>query len=250
MVEANIDELVEILNIETGSVLNYVVTGAFPSVVDDLDKRAHAHFKASWAAESKLIGTLVTLASTGDRTINFDGVYPFVSARLAYAQAHHIAGVMPKMIEKEIDDIKAVRARMTNATKSAVAVDKLLAAKAGALPEMLDIYQEAMEAKAAKLQGAAAKDAKPAKAVKVDGGLAWRNADMPLPERLAAARGRAIADQLWAAMAQTDCTACGYDCEGYAKAIAEGKEKDLTKCVPGEAETADALKKIVASGAK
>src|ERR1019366_6038567 len=47
-------------------------------------------------------------------------------------------------------------------------------------------------------------------------------------------------------MAQTDCTACGYDCEGYAKAIADGKEKDISMCVPGKAETEDVLKKLVA----
>jgi sulfite reductase (NADPH) flavoprotein alpha-component len=46
-------------------------------------------------------------------------------------------------------------------------------------------------------------------------------------------------------MAQTDCTACGYDCEGYAKAIAEGAEKNISLCVPGKAETEDVLKKLV-----
>jgi sulfite reductase (NADPH) flavoprotein alpha-component len=55
-----------------------------------------------------------------------------------------------------------------------------------------------------------------------------------------------LALKLYAAMAQTDCTACGYDCEGYAKAIADGKEKDISMCVPGKAETEDVLKKLVA----
>jgi sulfite reductase (NADPH) flavoprotein alpha-component len=51
-------------------------------------------------------------------------------------------------------------------------------------------------------------------------------------------------------MAQTDCTACGWDCEGYAEAIAKGETKDLTLCVPGEAETESMLKQLVASGGK
>jgi hypothetical protein len=38
----------------------------------------------------------------------------------------------------------------------------------------------------------------------------------------------------------------GYDCEGYAKAIADGTEKNISLCVPGKAETEDVLEKLVA----
>ena len=55
-----------------------------------------------------------------------------------------------------------------------------------------------------------------------------------------------LALKLYAAMAQTDCTACGYDCEGYAKAIANGTEKNLTLCVPGKEETEDVVKRLMA----
>jgi NADH-quinone oxidoreductase subunit B len=51
--------------------------------------------------------------------------------------------------------------------------------------------------------------------------------------------------KLFAAMAQTDCGACGWDCEGYANAIASGETKDISLCVPGEAETLDELKKLM-----
>ncbi len=51
--------------------------------------------------------------------------------------------------------------------------------------------------------------------------------------------------KLFAAMAQTDCGACGWDCEGYANAIATGETKDISLCTPGEAETLDALKKLM-----
>ena len=51
--------------------------------------------------------------------------------------------------------------------------------------------------------------------------------------------------KLFAAMAQTDCGACGWDCEGYANAIATGETKDITLCVPGESETLDMLKALM-----
>lgn len=64
------------------------------------------------------------------------------------------------------------------------------------------------------------------------------------------AKGKPLADNLMAAMAQTDCHACGYDCRGYADAIASGTEKDLTLCLPGEAETQAALEKLMKGAGK
>jgi sulfite reductase (NADPH) flavoprotein alpha-component len=49
-----------------------------------------------------------------------------------------------------------------------------------------------------------------------------------------------------AAMAQLDCGACGYICKTYAEAIANGEEKDLTKCAPGGRETSKKLKELIA----
>ena len=59
------------------------------------------------------------------------------------------------------------------------------------------------------------------------------------------AQSGTLKDKLFAAMAQTDCTACGWDCEGYAEAIAKGETKDLTLCVPGEDETESMLKNLM-----
>jgi sulfite reductase (NADPH) flavoprotein alpha-component len=53
-----------------------------------------------------------------------------------------------------------------------------------------------------------------------------------------------------AAMAQTDCHACGYDCRGYADAIAAGSESDLSLCLPGEAETARKLEDLMKEAGK
>jgi sulfite reductase (NADPH) flavoprotein alpha-component len=51
-------------------------------------------------------------------------------------------------------------------------------------------------------------------------------------------------------MAQTDCGACGWDCEGYAHAIATGETADITLCVPGEEETLDMLKQLMTEAGK
>ena len=78
----------------------------------------------------------------------------------------------------------------------------------------------------------------------------WHDPEMPLPQRMELAKDKDLKDKLFAAMAQTDCTACGWDCEGYADAIAKGETKDLTLCVPGEEETESMLKKLMAGAAK
>jgi hypothetical protein len=76
--------------------------------------------------------------------------------------------------------------------------------------------------------------------------------DLMLVERMALANemGGKFETKLFAAMAQTDCGACGWDCEGYANAIAEGETDDITLCVPGEAETLDMLKLLMEEAGK
>ena len=71
--------------------------------------------------------------------------------------------------------------------------------------------------------------------------------DLTLPERMemAAEIGGKWETRLFAAMAQTDCGACGWDCEGYANAIATGETDDISLCVPGESETLDMLQKLM-----
>lgn len=73
----------------------------------------------------------------------------------------------------------------------------------------------------------------------------WHDPSLPLDERMQLAEGRPVERQLMAAMAQLDCGSCGYECQSYAEAIADGSEKDLTKCAPGGAETAKKLKELV-----
>jgi NADH-quinone oxidoreductase subunit B len=76
--------------------------------------------------------------------------------------------------------------------------------------------------------------------------------DLMLTERMQLANemGGKWETKLFAAMAQTDCGACGWDCEGYANAIATGETDDISLCVPGESETLDMLKLLMEEAGK
>lgn len=75
----------------------------------------------------------------------------------------------------------------------------------------------------------------------------WHDPTLSLDARMELAVGRPKAEVLMAAMAQLDCGQCGYLCQTYSRAIAEGAEASLTLCVPGGKETSRMLKEIVAS---
>ena len=78
----------------------------------------------------------------------------------------------------------------------------------------------------------------------------FHNEHLTLAERMPMAEGGDLKTKLFAAMAQTDCGACGWDCEGYAEAIATGETKDISLCVPGESETLDMLKLLMEAAGK
>src|SRR5207249_8338266 len=82
------------------------------------------------------------------------------------------------------------------------------------------------------------------------GGWPWHDPGMAMPQRMDLAKSAPLADKLMAAMAQTDCHACGYDCRGYADAIANGAESDLSLCLPGEAETQRKLEELMKEAGK
>jgi sulfite reductase (NADPH) flavoprotein alpha-component len=75
--------------------------------------------------------------------------------------------------------------------------------------------------------------------------MPWHDPSLMLDERMALAADKPAEFKFMAAMAQLDCGACGYLCRTYSKAIAEGKESDLNRCVPGGGDTAKKLKQLV-----
>ena len=74
----------------------------------------------------------------------------------------------------------------------------------------------------------------------------WHDPNLELDERMELAQSRPLPMQLMAAMAQLDCGQCGYLCQSYAAAIADGSEKSLKKCIPGAKPTAIKLKELMA----
>jgi sulfite reductase (NADPH) flavoprotein alpha-component len=75
----------------------------------------------------------------------------------------------------------------------------------------------------------------------------WHDPAMEMDERLQLAEGKPVKRQLMAAMAQLDCGQCGYQCQTYAEALAEGRESSTSLCVPGAKPTARMLKQLLAS---
>lgn len=76
-------------------------------------------------------------------------------------------------------------------------------------------------------------------------GAPWHDAALPIDERMRLAEGKPLPRMLFAAMAQQDCGQCGYLCETYSKAIADGKESKLNLCAPGGKETSRMLKRLL-----
>ena len=74
----------------------------------------------------------------------------------------------------------------------------------------------------------------------------WHDPALELDERLRLAEGRPLKRRMMAATAQLDCGQCGYLCESYTAALAEGRETSTTLCVPGGRVTARMLKQMLA----
>ena len=74
----------------------------------------------------------------------------------------------------------------------------------------------------------------------------WHDPAMEISERMALAAAKPLKRKMFAAMAQQDCGQCGYLCETYSAAIADGKESRLNLCAPGGKDTLRMLKQLAA----
>jgi len=77
-----------------------------------------------------------------------------------------------------------------------------------------------------------------------DDGAPWHDPAMPLPDRMKLADGKPLSRRMMAAMAQQDCSQCGYNCNDYTDALFTKKETRLNLCVPGGKDTARMLKTL------
>jgi NADH-quinone oxidoreductase subunit I len=78
----------------------------------------------------------------------------------------------------------------------------------------------------------------------------WHDTGLSIEERLKLAANGTLVDKLMAAMGQSDCQACGFDCRGYAEALAKGEIKDTGLCGPGEVETKAMIEKLLKEAGK
>ena len=97
------------------------------------------------------------------------------------------------------------------------------------------------------LYGGAEPDADVAGRAEPEEDFPWHDPAMEMDERLALAESKPIKRRLMAAMAQLDCGQCGYLCQTYAEALAEGRETTTTLCVPGAKPTARMVKQLLAA---
>ncbi len=77
----------------------------------------------------------------------------------------------------------------------------------------------------------------------------WHDPALPIADRMKLAEGKPKRSRLMAAMAQLDCGTCGYLCQTYSEAIANGSETSLSLCSPGGSETSKMIKKIIKESA-
>lgn len=243
-----VDYMLEALALETQCALSYVVGGAAaPSSIDGDDSAAQKTLAACWEREEPFLDRLIELVSdVGGSEPVIDSTYRFAPSRLNFARWSHILGVVTPLVEEEIAALEDLRERAGDQSPDLAKVTAdLLAAKRSNLEEISQLHAKQVAAKAKAAEAAAAGESE-----KSDGGggddiMAFRDPDMEIEDRMGVVSKASLELKLWAAMAQTDCTACGYDCEGYAKAIAAGEDKDLTKCVPGEDVTENQLKSLM-----
>jgi sulfite reductase (NADPH) flavoprotein alpha-component len=78
----------------------------------------------------------------------------------------------------------------------------------------------------------------------------WGNPALSIERRLQLSEGEDLEGRLSSALAQLECGQCGSSCQGYARALATGDEKDASLCAPGGPSTARHLELLLAEGGK
>ena len=237
----NVDVMTAILALEDKCALHYVMGTAWPETYEKFDSDAEACFQEAWDAEKPFLARICRIISDSNDDLLplLDDCYDFSPSRLNFATWSHLLTVVPELIDREIDWLKNISSNDMD-DDSRTLLTELVAVKETGVAAIRALADKQVEARASAAAGEASADEGGGGA-----GDSFRDADMAIEDRLAVAAGKDKFTQLWAAMAQTDCTACGYDCEGYAQAIADGEDTDLTKCVPGEDATANAIKDIM-----
>jgi hypothetical protein len=233
---------------ETRSLLDYLASMTSPVVQDERDREVVKELAAFHVAEEALqVRVLDVCADLGLRPDQ--PPYPIEAPTYNFLRTDALGRIFVGLARKDAEVLRTMSARhagvpdLTSRLMRYIMDDAatLREETANRLAEILGLGQSASVATET-LATPAAESAAPAA---TPTGPAWHDEALSIEERMALAKGLGLFEQLFAAMAQTDCTACGYDCEGYARAIADGSDKDIGKCAPGGDETKDQLKKLL-----
>ena len=240
------DDALGLWRLEARGFLDYLVTVATPVTTSEVDENVILAFDDFLEEERPLLQRLFELMVRLDMNADRPS-YALYAAQYNFLTAEKLGAVFVQMAGREVAAMRAMSECYTEAT---VLDERLLK---GILGEWVTL-REASVKRIEKLLAGAERDRAAAAGEEVeeieeevgtaDDEFPWHDEALGLEDRMKLADGKGLFEQLFAAMAQTDCTACGYDCEGYARAIADGEDSDLTKCAPGELETQQELEKL------
>ncbi|HMS15791.1 MAG TPA: (Fe-S)-binding protein [Planctomycetota bacterium] len=233
---------------QSRSFLSYIVEVATPVKLDDVDEAAFQAFKELHEAEAPIHRRIFELLSRLGVRPDLPS-FGIKASQYNFVRGRNLAKAFLDGATPELEILKSHRAKYDNVVSLEERLmrgilDDTIAVRDAGCASLKKILQDAQKRESAEAGDAVVEEAAPT-AAGTDNPYPWHDESLGLEERMKLAEGKGLFERLFAAMAQTDCTACGYDCEGYARAIADGEDSDLGKCAPGMEETKAMLKKIM-----
>ena len=261
MMRNTIEDAKELWALEAADFLHYVVEVSSPITVDEWDETILDAFKTWYEAEQALNERVVALIAELGESPHRPG-YTMDLGYYNYARAEVLVRKFGQTSAGDLEYLESLRRDYLGCTelderKLLKLLDDFIALRKEFVASGEKALQDASAGRAAAAAAAAGapveappeEEEAPATLAEGDD-YPWHDEDLAIEERMELAKSGTLFDKLFAAMAQTDCTACGYDCEGYARAISNGEDADLSKCSPGEQETEDMLVDLVKTGGK
>lgn len=242
-------DLIHVWKKETCSFLEYLVDWSSPVVIDDTDRGIVAAFAEFRKTESGLKDRTYDLLIRQGKRPDPPG-FPMNASTYNFMRPRMLAQVFLRIAENDRKELAVLRDAYAGSTEREARVffqllSDTIKSREDAIASVSKLLGQAKAAAEVKSAQAEAPKAEPEAASPGAASPPWHDESLALDDRMNLAKGLGLFEQLFAAMAQTDCTACGYDCEGYARAIADGEDKDLSKCAPGEEETRKMLFRLM-----
>lgn len=241
------DDALALWRLEARGFLDYAVTVSAPVATEEVDEQVLLAFHEFVDEEvpllKRLYQLLVRLGLKADRP-----AYGLYAPQYNFVRPEKLGAVFVRMADQELAGMAEMAEHYADAVDSLEErllkgiLDDWIKLRQASVKRIEKILADSDRARAA----AAGEEVEEVEeeAAAGDDEFPWHDEALTLEERMKLAEGKGLFEKLYAAMAQTDCTACGYDCEGYARAIADGEDTDLTKCAPGEIETQQELEKL------